>query len=120
MFGKPTAKSEGNKALAALDRALSSKPQKNGTAFAESTEHLCTMRDIMIAEHRAHPADPNRLERLNAILSTSLAGHFPIGNVPWDEVEHERGKLRKQISEPKTTPRGLSPSPSGRGAGVRA
>jgi len=98
MFGKPTAKSEGNKALAALDRALSSKPQKNGTAFAESTEHLCTMRDIMINERRnQQPTD--RLERLNAIISTSLAGHFPLGNIPWDEVQHAREKLKQLISD---------------------
>ena len=100
MFGKPTAKSEGRAALHALDAALDSKPKKDGPDFATTTEHLCAMRDIMIGELREQPAaDRDKLERLNAIISTSLTGHFPLGNIPWDEVQHAREKLKELLSE---------------------
>jgi len=100
MFGKPTAKSEGKTALDALDRALAAKPKADGHAFAEMTEHLCGMRDIMIADLRSERgAERDRLERLNAIISTALAGHFPLGNIPWQEVEHARGALKELIGE---------------------
>jgi len=100
MFGKPTAKSEGRAALHALDAALDSKPKKDGPDFATTTEHLCVMRDIMIRDLRDQPtADRGKLERLNAIISTSLAGHFPLGNIPWDEVQHAREKLKQLIAD---------------------
>lgn len=100
MFGRPTPKSEGRKALDALDKALAEKPKKAGEAFSQATEHLCVLRDMMIGGLRdGQRADHDRLGRLNAIISTALAGHFPIGNVPWDEVEHARGALKELISE---------------------
>ena len=94
-----SAKKEGEAALRALDDALAAKPKKDGHAFSEMTEHLCKMRDMLIGEHRANARGDNALERLNAIISTSLAGHFPLGNIPWDEVQHAREKLKHLISE---------------------
>jgi len=98
MFGRPSAKSEGKLALAALDRALAAKPKKAGHDFAEMTEHLCAMRDIMIRSRR-EGGRTEELERLNPIISTALAGHFPLGNIPWSEVEHARGALKELIGE---------------------
>jgi len=94
-----SAKKEGQAALQALDQALAAKPKKDGHAFAQTTEHLCTMRDILIGEHRERARDDNALERLNAIISTSLAGHFPLGNIPWPEIEHARSTLEKLVAE---------------------
>ena len=94
-----SARDEGEAALAALDRALAHKPKRDGHAFAEMTEHLCTMRDLLIAHGRREDALPPLLERLNSVISTALAGHFPLGTTPWSEVEHARGVLRDLIGE---------------------
>jgi hypothetical protein len=93
------AKQEGRAALAALDRALQSKPEKDGHAFSEMTGHLCAMRDVLIAQHREDGGFKQDLGRLNAVISTSLAGHFPLGNIPWSEVEHARGALEALLAE---------------------
>jgi hypothetical protein len=94
-----SAKAEGAAALAALDRALAQRPKRDGHAFAEMTEHLCTMRDLLIGHGRLGGAAPPLLERLNSVISTALAGHFPLGNTPWSEVEHARGVLCRLIEE---------------------
>jgi len=89
--------SAGQKALAALERALAHKPRRVGEAFTETTEHLCRMRDLLIAERRALGGDDRRLERLNAVISSALAGHFPLGDTPWPEVEKARDELRALV-----------------------
>ncbi len=92
------AQQEGGQALAALDRALSHKPRRDGEAFSEATEHLCRMRDALIASRRDGVGD-RQLERLNAVISSALAGHFPLGNTPWPEVEKAREDLRGLLAE---------------------
>ncbi|MDO9708782.1 hypothetical protein [Paracraurococcus lichenis] len=92
------AAAEGRAALAALDRALAQRPERDGQAFTDTTEHLCRMRDLLIAERR-RGGGPGRLEVLNAIISTALAGHFPLGQTPWDEVEQARGALRRLVED---------------------
>ncbi|MBL6458723.1 hypothetical protein JMJ55_25645 [Belnapia sp. T6] len=94
-----SARAEGEAALAALDRALAQKPKRDGHAFAEMTEHLCTMRDLLIGHGRERGGPPPLLERLNSVISTALAGHFPLGSTPWSEVEHARGVLQRLIEE---------------------
>ncbi len=80
-------------ALAALDRALEHRPDRDGQAFSDVTEHLCRMRDLLIAERRSGAGAEDRLGRLNAIISSTLAGHFPLGNTPWPLVEQARDAL---------------------------
>ena len=94
-----SAKAEGQAALEALDRALAQKPKRDGHAFADMTEHLCTMRDLLIGHGRRDGELPPLLGRLNSVISTALAGHFPLGNTPWSEVEHARGVLERLIEE---------------------
>ena len=93
-----SARVEGEAALAALDRALAAKPTRDGHAFSETTEHLCALRDRMIAERRDGGGSRETLERLNSVLSTALAGHFPLGNTPWPEVEHARAALATLVA----------------------
>ena len=76
-----------------------SKPKRDGEAFAATTEHLCRMRDLLIAHCRAGADDHARLGQLNAIISSALAGHFPLGNTPWPEVEKARDALRNLVTE---------------------
>jgi hypothetical protein len=88
-----SARAEGEAALAALDRALARRPARDGPAFAALTGHLAAMRDLLIARGRARGVPPPGLERLNAVISTALAGNFPLGSTPWQEVEQARGVL---------------------------
>ena len=77
MFGKPTARSQGRRALDALDKALAAKPEKDGHAFSETTEHLCRMRDILIARQDQDgswdPKDEGPCKGGGRILTTSLS-----------------------------------------------
>ncbi len=84
----------GREALEALDRALAQEPKRDGEAFTAASEQLCRMRDVMIAERRAGGGDASRLERLNAVISSALAGHFPLGPTPWPEVKTARDELQ--------------------------
>jgi hypothetical protein len=92
-------KAEGAKALEALDRALAHRPKRDGEAFSETTEHLCRMRDLLIGHCRAGAGLQDQLDRLNAVISSSLAGHFPLGNTPWPEVEKARDALRSLVTD---------------------
>jgi hypothetical protein len=92
-------KAEGAKALEALDRALAHRPKRDGEAFSETTEHLCRMRDLLIGHCRAGAGLQDKLDRLNAVISSSLAGHFPLGNTPWPEVEKARDALRSLVTD---------------------
>jgi hypothetical protein len=92
----------GQAALAAIDRALEHRPEKDGHDFAEAAQRLARLRDAMIARHRDAPPPPaarERLARLNAVLSVVLGGHFPLGSIPWHEIELARGWLADLLSE---------------------
>lgn len=80
--------------LAALDEALADAPKRNGEAFSRAVRCLSEFRDELIAtEGRRTEASRQRLVRLNAILSMVMAGHFPLGEPPWDEIKKARGWL---------------------------
>ena len=86
-------------ALAALDRALAHRPDRDGEAFAEATQHLCRMRDLLIAERRAGQRSEPHLSRLNAVISSAQAGHFPLGATPWPVVETAQSALRAIVAD---------------------
>ncbi|MDJ0391254.1 hypothetical protein QMO56_24380 [Roseomonas sp. E05] len=80
-------------ALEAMDRLLAKRPQKEGHAFSEATRCLCALRDELIrrqSEAGASSGERERLERLNAVISVLVGGHFPLGSIPWDEIEKAR------------------------------
>src|SRR5690349_13550590 len=76
----------GRKALAALDRVLSQRPRKDDHAFSRATMCLAAFRDALIDGHRSQVCTRERLVHLNGVISVVLAGHFPLGDVPWDEI----------------------------------
>ena len=90
-------------ALAAIDQALAERPHKEGHTFSEATRHLCALRDALIQAQAGQPAgDAGRqqLEHLNAVISVVLAGHFPLGAVPWEALELARGWLAEIAARP--------------------
>ena len=88
-------------ALNELDRALAAKPYAEGHTFSEAARQLCLLRDRLIAEQsRAGAAAETRgkLGHVNAVISVILAGHFPLGDVPWPELVKARAWLADFIS----------------------
>lgn len=85
-------------ALDALDRALAGKPRKDDQDFTAAMKCLARYRDALTAQLRAagdaeaHEARA-RLGRVNAVVSAVLAGHFPLGPIPWPEIEKAREVL---------------------------
>lgn len=78
-----------HEALAAFARILAARPEKSGHDFAEAVTSVCAYRDAMIAARgRAErsPAEQARLETVNAVISVLIAGHFPLGSIPWDDI----------------------------------
>lgn len=95
------AEDRGRDGLACIDRVLAARPKKDGHALTEATAALCDYRDELISQARCGGADERRqLEHLNAVLSMVAAVHFPLGNVPWDELAKARGWLAGLLGEP--------------------
>jgi len=83
-------------ALACLDRALHEKPEVEGHVFSEAAQALSQLRNELADRQRRDGTTAEsrrRLEHVNAIISVVLGAHFPLGNVPWAEVEKARGWL---------------------------
>lgn len=91
------AEDQAREALASLDKAIAHKPRKDDADFAAALEHLCKLRDVLLAEGRQRAGSRERLGQVNALISVVLAGHFPLGTVPWPEVERARGVLAGMV-----------------------
>jgi len=90
------------RALQEIDRVLAEKPEKDGHALSQAARCLSQFRDEMIGRHRAGGAseqDRARLARLNSIISVVMGAHFPLGNIPWGELEKARGWLADLVAE---------------------
>jgi len=84
-------------ALAALDDILAAQPLVDQNLFSKATHCLSVFRDSLIAEYR--PGSPSsaqraRLEQVNATISILMAGHFPLAETPWKELEKSRAWLQ--------------------------
>ena len=89
-------------ALAELDKALAAKPHAEGHTFSAAAHERSLLRDKMAAQQRKQGATAEsrrRLEHVNAVISVVLAGHFPLGGVPWPELEKARGWLAALVDE---------------------
>jgi hypothetical protein len=86
----------GHRALSHLDALLLKAPRADSTLFSYCTQCLAVLRDELIAAHRAGTPSAEartRLAHVNAIISVVMAGHFPLGPVPWDELRKARSWL---------------------------
>jgi hypothetical protein len=93
---------EARQALENFDRAVADKPRTDGRAFSAAAEHLCRVRDELARQQRQAGvtlASRQRLEHVNAIISVILAGHFPLGGVPWDDLDKARAWLAGLVAE---------------------
>ncbi len=79
----------GQDALARLDEILAQQPKPEQHLYSCCMECLTALRDRMIDSG----ADTTKLAHLNAVISVVMAGHFPLGAVPWDELHKARAWL---------------------------
>lgn len=101
----------GRRALEVFDRVLGERPDSGtsgagreqlGLDFSETTRLLCGHRDILIQAQRAAgptPASQARLQEINSVLSTVLGGHFPLGDIPWPQLEKARDVLARLVAQ---------------------
>ncbi len=82
-------------ALAEVDRALEARPKHDGHALSAAVRCLAALRDGIILRQGQDGGTRFRdvLERVNAVLSVVMAAQFPIGEIPWAELEAARGWL---------------------------
>jgi formate dehydrogenase major subunit len=94
------AETNGWEALAAIDQVLADRPNKVGHDFSAATHHLAIWRDTLVQRWRYSAAENDRraLETVNVALSVILGGQFPLGQVPWPEIERVRQELRALAS----------------------
>jgi hypothetical protein len=91
---------DGAAALRGLDLILAARPRTDGAVLTEATQRLCRFRKGLIDEGvPSSAAARDRLSRLNAILSVVAGVHFPLGGVPWNELEKARGWLADLLDE---------------------
>ena len=86
----------GRAALAGLDRVLAGRPEADGRLLSAVAHELSAFRDQLAASGERH-----RLGHVNAVISVVLAAHFPLGAVPWDEVEKARTWLAEAAGDPE-------------------
>jgi formate dehydrogenase major subunit len=92
----------GHIALRAIDDVLAQKPHKDDSRLSTATGCLCVFRDHVIDANRGPDATGEgrkRLAHLNSVLSVVLGCQFPLGDVPWQELERARGWLADLVSE---------------------
>ncbi len=89
----------GRQALAAIDKVLAGKPHADGHALSEATKNVALFRDEVIARQHHPPQMKERrdLEHVNAVISVVLAVHFPLGDIPWHELEGARSWLAELL-----------------------
>lgn len=92
---------DGREALRHIDAALAARPKRDGDALTAAVQRLAAFRDAYAARHRrdGSPRWRGPLERVNAVISVTMAAHYPIGEVPWGELETARGWLDALLAE---------------------
>jgi hypothetical protein len=87
----------GHCALRAVDKLLAERPEKVGSDFSEATRRVVEFRDRLIDRWRQTHAEPDRqrLADVNSVLSVVIGSHFPLGAIPWPQLEKARGILAR-------------------------
>ena len=93
--------SAGENALRLIDTLLAERPDRVGHDFSEATRWIAAYRDGLIRTWRRTglEADRVRLERVNAVLSVVLGGHYPLGEIPWPVIEAARSLLAATLAD---------------------
>jgi hypothetical protein len=89
-------------ALGELDKALAAKPRVDGHTLSAAAHNLSLLRDGIAVRQRELGPTPDsrrRLEHVNAVISVVLGVHFPLGDVPWDELGKARDWVAKLADE---------------------
>lgn len=99
----------GRQTLAAIDQILVDRPNKVGHDFSAATRCLAAWRDVLVQRwrHSAAEIDRRSLDRVNAAISVILGGQFPLGHVPWQEIEMVRQDLG-DLADQRSTETGSS------------
>ena len=82
--------------LAALDRARGPPPPPGRPRRPPATRPMCAYRDDLRHALRDAPDDlavRRQLKAANLAVTLMLAGHFPLGDMPWDQIETLRDHL---------------------------
>ena len=89
----------GTVALRLLDEVLAGRPERDGPRFSACARHLCALRRTLVGDLRAGEGEAGRqrLGRLNGVISVVVGGHFPLGKVPWEHLEHARTALAELV-----------------------
>ena len=85
----------GARVLAALDKLLAERPERGGRDFSEATRCLTAYREEVLGCAGLDQA--RRLAVVNAAISVVIGGHFPLGEVPWDQIERVRERLGELV-----------------------
>ena len=85
----------GKDAVQAIDRLLADHPEKDGHDFSEATRRLTVWREQLVERWRRSRAEADlcNLRRVNAAISVVVGGQFPLGSVPWPQIEQAREEL---------------------------
>jgi hypothetical protein len=94
---------QAREALAVVEKALAEKPHKEGYTFSAAAQCLCAVRDSLSARDKDDPLRRRWLGHINAVISVVLAGHFPLGSVPWEEIAKARDWLREFVAESRSS-----------------
>jgi hypothetical protein len=92
-------------ALAELNKVLDAKPHVDGHTLSAATHELSALRDTIATRQRqvgAAADSRRRLEQVNAVISVVLGVRFPLGSVPWPELEQARDWLAQLADDDVT------------------
>jgi hypothetical protein len=83
-------------ALKTLDRVLEEKPEQHHEEVRGVLHCLIGLRDHLILERRKGSGSPeldNRLEHVNAVISVTTSGSFPVVGLNHDRLKQARDLL---------------------------
>jgi hypothetical protein len=88
-------------ALHALDRALEDRPDRVYDDMAAAVRCLVRLRDSLISERRTGKGTPeheDRLRRVNAVLSMTVGGEFPLVGIRKERIKKARDEVEALLA----------------------
>ena len=96
-----TIEAPGHEALRLIDQVLAEMPKRNDHALSQATVCLSAFRDgLTDAWRRGGLAEWQRMQlsHVNAVITVVLGTHFPLGEIPWHELDKARGWLAEAVA----------------------